>query len=123
MPAAASMFAAFALATMPADAETKIIVPKNIGKYISVRGKFSSRGKLGPFLKLRERDEPVYLLPNQQTAPTRTATKLWFAEGADITARGTLLYRAGVKQSTAEPVADAGNYYYVDISTVQLIKH
>lgn len=117
------MFAASVFADMPAFGETKTIVPKNIGKFVSVRGKFSSKGKLGPFLKLRERDEPVYLLPNQQTAPTRTATKLWFAEGTDLTARGTLLYRAGVKQSTAEPVADAGNYYYFDINTVQLIKH
>lgn len=116
------LVASGAAVDIPAHAQTKVIIPKNIGKFVSVRGTYSSKGKLGPFLKLRERDEPVYLLPNQQTAPTKTATKLWFPEGADITARGTLLYRAGVKQSGTEPVADAGNYYYFDINTVQLIK-
>jgi hypothetical protein len=98
-------------------AQTKIIVPKNVGKEISVRGTFSTGAKLGPSLQLKERSEPVYLLSNPQS---KSQVKLWFPEGAKLSATGILRYQSAPKSTPGEASANAGYYYYFDIDAVKL---
>lgn len=105
-------------ACKPALGQTKTIVPKNINKEVSVRGTFSARGKLGPFLKLKECTEPVYLLSNPQS---KSQVKLWFPEGASLSATGILRYQAGAKPASGnEQIAGAQPYYYFEIESVKL---
>jgi hypothetical protein len=93
-----------------------------IGKQITIRGKFSLRGKFGPYVLL-DNQQAVYLVPRGSFTWGEPYSEM---EGKLVAAAGTLSFYHGPNGEPADPsVARAPDYFYLDAETahVRLISH
>ena len=87
-----------------------------VGKQITIQGKFSLRGKFGPFILLSN-DQIVYLVPKGSFAWGKTSEM----EGKLVKATGTLNFFQSPDSKSVNPaMARAVDYFYFEAETAEL---
>ena len=88
-----------------------------VGKQITIHGKFSLRGKYGPFILLSN-EQMVYLVPKGSFAWGRIYSEM---EGKLVAATGTLSFFHSPDSKSVNPaMARAADYFYFEAETAQL---
>ena len=88
-----------------------------IGKQITVRGKFSLRGKFGAYVSL-DNQKVVYLVPRGSFTWGEPYSEM---EGKLVAATGTLrFYHAPNAEPADRAVARAPDYFYLEAETAQV---
>ena len=88
-----------------------------VGQRITIRGKFSLRGKIGPYIALEEKQE-VYLVHRGSYTWSKRYSEM---EGKRVAATGILrYYHAPPAEPTDRPVARALDHFYFDADTTHL---
>jgi hypothetical protein len=88
-----------------------------IGKQVSIRGKFSLRGKFGPYVLLSNQ-QVVYLVPRGSFTWGEPYSEM---EGKLVAATGTLSFYHAPNAEPADPAfAQAPDYFYFEAETAQL---
>jgi hypothetical protein len=88
-----------------------------IGKHVTIRGKFSLRGKFGPYILLSNQ-QVVYLVPRGSFTWGEPYSEM---EGKLVAATGTLSFFHSPDSGSAGPaVAQAPDYFYFEAETAQL---
>ena len=88
-----------------------------IGKQITIRGKFSLRGKFGPYVLLGNQ-QVVYLVPRGSFTWGEPYSEM---EGKLVAATGTLSFYHAPNTEPADPAfARAPDYFYLEAETAQL---
>ncbi|HEY2913660.1 MAG TPA: hypothetical protein VGK21_09900 [Candidatus Angelobacter sp.] len=88
-----------------------------VGQRITIRGKFSLLGKIGPYIALDEGQE-VYLVHGGSFTWGRHYSEM---EGKRVAARGILrFYHAPPTERTDRAVAHAPDYFYLEVETAHL---
>jgi hypothetical protein len=88
-----------------------------IGKQVTIRGKFSLRGKFGPFVLLSN-EQMVYLVPKGSFAWGKTYSEM---EGKLVAATGILNFFHSPDSKSVDPaMARADDYFYFEAETAQL---
>ena len=88
-----------------------------IGKQVTIRGKFSLRGKFGPYVLLGNQ-QVVYLEPKGSFTWGKPYSEM---EGKLVEATGTLrFYHAPPAEPSERAVARAPDHYYFAVETTQL---
>jgi hypothetical protein len=110
--------------TWPEDATTASdeVLRTLVGKQITISGKFSLRGKFGPFVLLSN-EQMIYLLPKGSFTWGKTYSEM---EGKLVTATGTLHFFHSPDSKSVNPaMARAADYFYFEAETaqIQLISH
>jgi hypothetical protein len=89
---------------------------KQVGKRVTMRGQFSLRGKVGPFILVGGR--PIYLVPKGSFSwgePYRSM------EGKDVRVTGTLRFAHYPEPPPgALPVGRASDHFYFEAETAQI---
>ena len=109
--------------TRPEDATASYEVLRTlVGKQITISGRFSLRGKFGPFVLLSN-EQMIYLLPKGSFTWGKTYSEM---EGKLVTATGTLRFFHSPDSKSVNPaMARAADYFYFEAETaqMQLISH
>jgi hypothetical protein len=103
----------------PEDATTASFdeLHRLVGKQITIHGKFSLRGKFGPFVLLSNA-QMVYLVPKGSFAWGKTYSEM---EGKLVAATGILnLFHSPDSKSVNPAMARATDYFYFEAETAQL---
>jgi hypothetical protein len=88
-----------------------------IGKQITIHGKFSMRGKVGPYVVL-DNQQVVYLVSKDSFTWGKSYSEM---EGKLVATTGTLrFYQAPPAESTDRSVARLDDYFYFEAETVEL---
>ena len=89
----------------------------SIGKQITIRGKFSLWGKVGPFVEL-DNQPAVYLVPKGSFTWGKPYSDM---DGKLVAATGVLrFYHAPPAEPTARAVTRLPDFFYFDAETTQL---
>jgi hypothetical protein len=100
-----------------ATADSREALHRLIGKQVTLRGKFSLRGKFGPYVLLGNQ-QVVYLVPR---GPFTWGEPYSEMEGKVVAATGTLsFYHAPDAEPANRAFARAPDYYYFEAETAQL---
>lgn len=93
------------------------VSPALIGKQITIHGKFSLRGKIGPFIEL-DNHRLVYLVHKGSFTWGPPYSEM---EGKLVAATGTLrFYHAPPAEPTDQPAARLPDFFYFEPETAQL---
>lgn len=88
-----------------------------IGKQVTIRGKFSLRGKFGAYVLL-DNEHAVYLVPKGSFTWGEPYSQM---EGKLVAATGTLSFYHSPDAEPADPaVARAPDYFYLEAETAQV---
>jgi hypothetical protein len=88
-----------------------------VGKQIIIHGKFSLRGKVGPYIVL-DNQQVVYLVPGSSFTWGKPYSEM---EGKLVAASGVLrFYHAPPPESTARPEPRLRDFFYFDAENARL---
>lgn len=93
--------------------------PPLIGKQITIRGKFSLRGKIGPYVAL-DNHQVVYLVSKTSFTWGKPYSEM---DGKFVTATGTLRFYEASPAPPEDPnriVARAPDFFYFEVQTTEL---
>jgi len=104
-----------------ATAASNEVSPALIGKQITIRGKFSLWGKVGPYVSL-DNQQLVYLQSRGSFTWGKPYSEM---EGKLVEATGTLRFAHSpdaepADRDKARPVARVRDYFYFEVETTQL---
>jgi hypothetical protein len=89
---------------------------RHLGERITMRGKFSLRGKVGPFILAGGR--PIYLVPKGTFSWGKTYASM---EGQDVRVTGTLRFaHYAVSPPKALPEARPSDHFYFEAETAKV---
>ncbi|MFN2530106.1 MAG: hypothetical protein ABR555_02295 [Pyrinomonadaceae bacterium] len=89
---------------------------KHLGETITIRGRFSLRGKLGPFINFRS--GPIYIEPSNPITSDNTYDNM---EGKQVKVTGALRFAKFPPSNTnALPEARPPDHFYFESETVKI---
>ena len=87
-----------------------------VGQEVAIRGEFSLRGKLGPFVLLN--GKPIYLIAKHSVSWWKSYSEM---EGKVVIATGTLRFFKAPRSEPADPaVSQVPDHYFLEAETAKI---